>query len=98
MCNARALSDCTLIVIEPTVDYGFHWPSREPRVSKGTYHLAKKIRKFLLKVKWNSNFQRWSGTAEISLTSAEPLSSFQSLEVSHQQLTITGNRIANYQW
>ena len=52
MCNARALSDCTLIIIEPTVDYGFH----ETRVSKGAYHLAKKIRKFQLKVKWNSNF------------------------------------------
>ena len=24
MCNARALSDCTLIILEPTVDYGFH--------------------------------------------------------------------------
>ena len=24
MCNARALLDCTLTVIEPTVDYGFH--------------------------------------------------------------------------
>ena len=22
--NARALSDCTLVIIEPTVDYGFH--------------------------------------------------------------------------
>ena len=51
MCNARALSDCTLIILEPTVDYGFH-----ERGSKGAYHLAKKIRKFQLKVKWNSNF------------------------------------------
>ena len=85
MCNARALSDCTpLIIIEPTVDYGIHWLSRDPRVSKGAYHLPEKIRKFRLKVKWNRNFQRWSGTAEISLTFAEPLSSFQSLEVSHQ--------------
>ena len=24
MCNARALLDCTLTIIEPTVDYGFH--------------------------------------------------------------------------
>ena len=24
MCNARALLDCTLAIIEPTVDYGFH--------------------------------------------------------------------------
>ena len=48
MCNARALSDCTLIIIEPTVD--------DPRVLKGAYQLAKKIRKFQLKVKWNSNF------------------------------------------
>ena len=63
----------------------FHWLPRDPRVSKNAYHLAKKIQKFRLKVKWNhSNFQRWSGTAEISLTFAEPLSSFQSLEVSHQ--------------
>ena len=59
MCNACALSDCTLIIIEPTVHYSFHWLSRDPRVSKGAYHLAKKIRKFRLKVKWNSNFQRW---------------------------------------
>ena len=24
MCNARALLDCTLTIIEPTVDYGFN--------------------------------------------------------------------------
>ena len=24
MSNANALLDCTLIIIEPTVDYGFH--------------------------------------------------------------------------
>ena len=24
MCNARALLDCTLAIIEPTVDLGFH--------------------------------------------------------------------------
>ena len=24
MCNARALLDCALTIIEPTVDYGFH--------------------------------------------------------------------------
>ena len=24
MCNAHALLDCTLTIIEPTVDYGFH--------------------------------------------------------------------------
>ena len=24
MCNARALSDCTLIIIEPMVDHSFH--------------------------------------------------------------------------
>ena len=57
MCNAHALVDCTLIIIEPTVDYSFH--ERDLRASKGTYHLVKKkkkTRKFRLKVKWNSNF------------------------------------------
>ena len=24
MCDVRALLDCTLTIIEPTVDYGFH--------------------------------------------------------------------------
>ena len=24
MCNAHVLLDCTLTIIEPTVDYGFH--------------------------------------------------------------------------
>ena len=24
MCNVRALLDCTLTIIEPTVDHGFH--------------------------------------------------------------------------
>ena len=24
MCNARALLDCTVTIIEPTVDYDFH--------------------------------------------------------------------------
>ena len=24
MCNARALLNCTLTIIEPTVNYGFH--------------------------------------------------------------------------
>ena len=32
MCNARALSDCTLIIIEPTVDYGFQEIREFPRV------------------------------------------------------------------
>ena len=43
MCNAHALLDCTLIIIEPTVDYGF---PGDPRVSKGAYHLAKKSGNF----------------------------------------------------
>ena len=51
MCNARALSDCTLIRA-----HGRLRLSGDPRVSKGAYHLAKKIRKFQLKVKWSSNF------------------------------------------
>ena len=53
MCNTRALSDCT------TDNYRAHGRlqlPRDPQVSKGAYHLAKKIRKFSLKVKWNSNF------------------------------------------
>ena len=37
MCNARALSDCTLIIIEPTVDYGFH----------GRFHEIREFRRVL---------------------------------------------------
>ena len=38
MCNARALLDCTLIIIAPTVDYEV---LRDPRVSKGAYQQKK---------------------------------------------------------
>ena len=75
MCNARALSDCTQI------NYRAHGRLRLSLTFEGCLPFSKKIRKFRLKVKWNSNFQRWSGTAEISKTFAEPLSSFRSLEV-----------------
>ena len=36
MCNAHALLDCTLAIIEPTEDYGFHeiWEFRNFSVMK----------------------------------------------------------------
>ena len=68
---------------------------RDPRVSKGAYHSAKKKKSGNFGLKSNGTvifrkirseiedyLQRWSGTAEISLPFAESLSSFQSLNVS----------------
>ena len=79
MCNARALLDCTLIIIEPTVDYGFH-EIREFR--SRCYHLPKRPGNFGWKSSGSVIFrkirseiedylQRWSGTAEISLPFAK---------------------------
>ena len=45
--------DCTLIIIEPTVDYGLHEICEFRRVLT-----SKNIQKFRLKVKWNSNFRK----------------------------------------
>ena len=84
-------ADCTLIIIEPTVDYGFHEIREFRRVL--TIQQKKKSENFGLKSNGTVIFrkirseiedylQRWSGTAEISLPFAESLSSFQSLDVS----------------
>lgn len=84
-------ADCTLILIEPTVDYGFHEIREFRRVL--TIQQKKKSGNFGLKSNGTVIFrkirseiedylQRWSGTAEISLPFAESLSSFQSLDVS----------------
>ena len=61
MCNARALLDCMLIIIEPTVDYGFHKICEFRRVLE--YHLAEKSGNFSSKPNGTAIF--WEIHSEI---------------------------------
>ena len=68
MCNARALLDCTLTIIEPTADYGFHeiCEFRNFSVIKSSDSDYTHTRHSMWKVYWGWVSQPWAVRFNVS--------------------------------